>query len=153
VEPIVCVKAVTKRFGDVTAVRELSLDVAPGTIFGLLGPNGAGKTTTLRMILGIFLPDEGSISIFDGREIENAKDRIGYLPEERGLYRKMKVGDVLRFFCEIKGVEKEAARKGADYWLERLRLADWKEKKWKSSREECSRRCSSSRRLSTSRTL
>jgi len=106
VEPIVCVKAVTKRFGDVAAVKELSLDVAPGTIYGLLGPNGAGKTTTLRMILGIFLPDEGTISVFNGQGIEDAKSRIGYLPEERGLYRKMKVGDVLRFFCEIKGVER-----------------------------------------------
>ena len=126
---IISVNAVTKRFGDVVAVRELSLEVPGGTIFGLLGPNGAGKTTTLRMTLGIFLPDEGTISIFDGQDITDAKDRIGYLPEERGLYRKMKVGEVLRFFCEIKGVGKEAARKSVDYWLERLRLAEWKEKK------------------------
>lgn len=128
-EPIVCVKAVTKRFGDVTAVRELSLDVAPGTIYGLLGPNGAGKTTTLRMILGIFLPDEGTISVFNGQGIENAKSRIGYLPEERGLYRKMKVGDVLRFFCEIKGVDKTTSVRRVDYWLEKVGLADWKDKK------------------------
>ena len=111
------------------AVRERSREVPEGTIFGLLGPNGAGKTTTLRMTLGIFLPDEGTISVFDGREITDAKDRIGYLPEERGLYRKMKVGEVLRFFCEIKGVGKDAARKSVDYWLERLGLAEWKEKK------------------------
>ncbi len=128
-ESIVCVKAVTKRFGDVAAVRELSLDVAPGTIYGLLGPNGAGKTTTLRMILGIFLPDEGTISVFNGQGIEDAKSRIGYLPEERGLYRKMKVGDVLRFFCEIKGVDKITSARRVDYWLERVGLADWKEKK------------------------
>jgi ABC-2 type transport system ATP-binding protein len=126
---IVSVNAVTKKFGDVVAVRELSLDVSAGTIFGLLGPNGAGKTTTLRMILGIFLPDEGSISIFDGQGVEDAKDWIGYLPEERGLYRKMKVGDVLRFLCEIKGVRKEIALKSIDYWLERLGLASWKMKK------------------------
>lgn len=126
---IISVNAVTKKFGDVVAVRELSLEVREGTIFGLLGPNGAGKTTTLRMALGIFLPDEGTISIFDGQGIEDAKNRIGYLPEERGLYRKMKVGEVLRFFCEIKDVEKETARKSVDYWLERLGLADWKEKK------------------------
>jgi ABC-2 type transport system ATP-binding protein len=129
VEPIVCVKAVTKRFGDVAAVRELSLDVAPGTIYGLLGPNGAGKTTTLRMILGIFLPDEGTISVFNGQGIEDAKSRIGYLPEERGLYRKMKVGDVLRFFCEIKGVDKTTSIRRVDHWLEKVGLADWKDKK------------------------
>ncbi|MDP2895949.1 MAG: ATP-binding cassette domain-containing protein [bacterium] len=128
-EPIVCVKAVTKRFGDVSAVRELSLDVAPGTIYGLLGPNGAGKTTTLRMILGIFLPDEGTISVFNGQGIEDAKSRIGYLPEERGLYRKMKVGDVLRFFCEIKGVDKITSARRVDYWLDKVGLWDWKEKK------------------------
>ena len=128
-EPIVCVKAVTKRFGDVAAVRELSVDVAPGTIYGLLGPNGAGKTTTLRMILGIFLPDEGTISVFNGQGIEDAKSRIGYLPEERGLYRKMKVGDVLRFFCEIKGVDKITSARRVDYWLDKVGLGDWKEKK------------------------
>jgi len=129
VDSIISVNAVTKKFGDVVAVRELSFEVPEGTIFGLLGPNGAGKTTTLRMTLGIFLPDEGTISIFVGQEIADAKDRIGYLPEERGLYRKMKVGEVLRFFCEIKGVHKETARKSVDYWLERLGLAEWKEKK------------------------
>ncbi len=127
--PIISVSGVTKKFGDVTAVRELSLDVPQGCVFGLLGPNGAGKTTTLRMILGIFLPDEGEISVFDGQGVDDAKSRIGYLPEERGLYRKMKVGDVLRFFCEIKGVDKNTARKSVDRWLDRLGLADWKDKK------------------------
>lgn len=126
---IISVNGVTKKFGDVVAVRELSFGVRQGTIFGLLGPNGAGKTTTLRMILGIFLPDEGAISIFDGQGIADARDRIGYLPEERGLYKKMKVGELLRFFCEIKGVAKEVARRSGDYWLERMRLAEWKEKK------------------------
>ena len=126
---VISIDNVTKKFGEVAAVRELSLHVAPGTIYGLLGPNGAGKTTTLRMILGIFLPDEGTITLFDGRGISDAKDRVGYLPEERGLYRKMKVGEVLRFFCEIKGIGKETARKSADYWLGRVGLADWKEKK------------------------
>jgi ABC-2 type transport system ATP-binding protein len=129
VNNIISVQSVTKRFGDVVAVRELSFEVRPGTIFGLLGPNGAGKTTTLRMILGIFLPDEGTISVFNGQETGDVKDRIGYLPEERGLYRKMKVGEVLQFFCEIKGVEKETARRGVDFWLERLKLGEWKEKK------------------------
>ncbi len=128
-DTIISANAVTKRFGDVVAVRELSFEVREGTIFGLLGPNGAGKTTTLRMTLGIFLPDKGAISVFDGQTITDAKDRIGYLPEERGLYRKMKVGEVLRFFGEIKDVEKETARKSVDYWLERLGLGGWKEKK------------------------
>lgn len=127
--PIISVSGVTKRFGDVTAVRELSLDVAPGTIYGLLGPNGAGKTTTLRMVLGIFLPDEGTISVFNGKGIEDAKSRIGYLPEERGLYRKMKVGDVLQFFSEIKGVDKATSATRVDYWLEKVGLANWKQKK------------------------
>lgn len=127
--PIILVKGVTKRFGDVVAVRELSLDVSPGTIYGLLGPNGAGKTTTLRMVLGIFLPDEGTISVFNGKGIEDAKCRIGYLPEERGLYRKMKVGDVLRFFSEIKGVDKTTSAKRVDDWLDKVGLGDWKQKK------------------------
>lgn len=127
--PIISVSGVSKRFGDVTAVRELSLDVASGTIYGLLGPNGAGKTTTLRMVLGIFMPDEGNISVFDGQGIEDAKSRIGYLPEERGLYRKMKVGDVLQFFSEIKGVDKTTSTKRVDDWLEKLGLPDWKQKK------------------------
>jgi ABC-2 type transport system ATP-binding protein len=127
--PIISISGVTKRFGDVTAVQELSFDVRQGTIFGLLGPNGAGKTTTLRMILGIFLPDEGTISVLDGTGIEEAKSRIGYLPEERGLYKKMKVRDVLRFFAEIKGVDKTRSRERMEYWLERVWLGDWKEKK------------------------
>jgi ABC-2 type transport system ATP-binding protein len=126
---MISVESVTKRFGEVVAVRDLSFQVPQGTIFGLLGPNGAGKTTTLRMILGIFLPDEGTISVFDGQGITEARDKIGYLPEERGLYRKMKVGDVLGFFCEIKGVEKRRGRERVDYWLERVGLADWKGKK------------------------
>lgn len=126
---IISVNGVTKRFGDVVAVRELSLDVAPGAIYGLLGPNGAGKTTTLRMILGIFLPDEGEISVFNGQGIEDAKSRIGYLPEERGLYRKMKVGDVLQFFSEIKGVDKTTSARRVDHWLDKVGLPDWKQKK------------------------
>jgi ABC-2 type transport system ATP-binding protein len=127
--PIISVVGVTKRFGDVAAVRELSLEVSPGTIYGLLGPNGAGKTTTLRMVLGIFLPDEGTISVFNGQGSEDAKRRIGYLPEERGLYRKMKVGDVLQFFSEIKGVDKRTSAGRVDSWLDKVGLGDWKQKK------------------------
>ena len=89
---------VNKSFGEFTAVRELSLDVRAGRVFGLLGPNGAGKTTTIRMIVNITAPDSGSISLF-GRKIDaQVQDRIGYLPEERGLYRRMRIVDQLRFF-------------------------------------------------------
>ena len=91
---------VSKRFGEFTAVKELGLTVRAGRVFGLLGPNGAGKTTTIRMIVNITAPDSGSISVF-GRKIDGQlQDRIGYLPEERGLYRRMKVVDQLRFFAD-----------------------------------------------------
>ncbi len=122
--------AVTKRYGDFVAVSELSLDLPAGTIYGILGPNGAGKTTTLRMINDIIAPDSGDIRILDkyspGRE---AARRVGYLPEERGLYPKMKVGELLRFFGELRGLTGREANRRADRWLERLELADWKLKK------------------------
>ena len=95
---------VSKSFGDFTAVKELSLDVRAGRVFGLLGPNGAGKTTTIRMIVNITAPDTGSIALFGGAINANVQNRIGYLPEERGLYRRMKVADQLRFFAELKNV-------------------------------------------------
>src|SRR6195256_3567726 len=86
---------VTKRFGDFTAVSDLSLEVRAGRIFGLLGPNGAGKTTTIRMIVNIFAPDSGAVELFGKTITPATQDRIGYLPEERGLYKKMKVGEQL----------------------------------------------------------
>src|SRR6188768_498343 len=90
---------ITKRFGDFSAVEDLSFDVRAGRVFGFLGPNGAGKTTTIRMIVGITVPDEGTIDLF-GHKISSAlQDRIGYLPEERGLYKKMKNVDQLRYFA------------------------------------------------------
>src|SRR6185503_11938679 len=95
---------VSKSFGDFTAVKELSLTVRAGRVFGLLGPNGAGKTTTIRMIVNITAPDSGSISVFGQKINEALQNRIGYLPEERGLYRRMKVVDQLRFFAELKNV-------------------------------------------------
>lgn len=119
------VNAVTKSFGDFKAVNDLSLEVRRGAVYGLLGPNGAGKTTTIRMSMGIILPDSGSISVFGRSLTESSKEKIGYLPEERGLYRKMKVADILRFLCEIKGVSRRDARKRAEYWLERLGLGEW----------------------------
>lgn len=120
---------VTKRFGDFTAVEDLSFDVRAGRVFGFLGPNGAGKTTTIRMIVGITAPDEGSISLF-GEPISYAtQNRIGYLPEERGLYKKMKVVDQLKYFAELKGVSRSDADKKIDFWLDRMRLSKWKKSK------------------------
>ena len=98
----------TKRFGEFTAVDGLSLTVRPGRIFGLLGPNGAGKTTTIRMIVGITAPDEGSVELFGRRVTPELQNRIGYLPEERGLYKKMRVGDQLRYFARLKGMTARA---------------------------------------------
>ena len=120
---------VSKSFGDFTAVSKLSLDVRAGRVFGLLGPNGAGKTTTIRMIVNITAPDSGSISLF-GRQIDPAlQDRIGYLPEERGLYRRMRVVDQLRFFAELKNVRGKQVESKIDEWLERLKLSEWKNKR------------------------
>src|SRR5215203_6733491 len=120
---------VTKSFGEFTAVKELSLDVRAGRVFGLLGPNGAGKTTTIRMIVGITAPDEGSIELFGEHMSHTLQNRIGYLPEERGLYKKMKVADQLRYFSELKGVPRNQAEKKIDFWLERMGLSEWKNKK------------------------
>lgn len=111
-------------------MRELTLNVPRGAVYGLLGPNGAGKTTTLRMIMSIILPDEGRIVLFgESGSGQDLSQRIGYLPEERGLYRKMKVLDLLVFLAEIKGVDRRVARRSGRDWLERLGLADWTEKK------------------------
>src|SRR6266702_1972626 len=125
--PILVLDRVTKRFAGHTAVDGLSLSVPTGAIYGLLGPNGAGKTTTIRMILDIIEPDAGSVRLFGelgGGRTHTA--RIGYLPEERGLYRKMRVLDVLVFLAEVKGVERRGARAKATAWLERLGLAAWR---------------------------
>ena len=123
------VENVTKRFGDFTAVDNLSFNVRAGRVFGFLGPNGAGKTTTIRMIVGITAPDEGKIELF-GQKISSAvQDKIGYLPEERGLYKKMKVLDQLRYFAALKGVPAKEADVRVDAWLERMRLSEWKNKK------------------------
>ena len=123
------VRNVTKRFGDFTAVDELSFDVRAGRVFGFLGPNGAGKTTTIRMIVGITIPDEGKIELFGERMSARLQDRIGYLPEERGLYKKMKIVDQLRYFAALKDVSGVEADKRIDFWLERMNLAEWKNKK------------------------
>jgi len=123
------VQNVTKRFGDFIAVDDLSFDVRRGRVFGFLGPNGAGKTTTIRMIVGITAPDEGQIELFGQQISPEMQDRIGYLPEERGLYKKLKIVDQLRYFAALKNVPASEADKRVDFWLERMRLAEWKNKK------------------------
>jgi len=123
------VENITKRFGDFTAVEDLSFEVKAGRVFGFLGPNGAGKTTTIRMIVGITAPDEGKIEIFGEKFSSDLQNRIGYLPEERGLYKKMKIHDQLRYFAALKNVPQKEADKRIDFWLERMNLAEWKKKK------------------------
>jgi ABC-2 type transport system ATP-binding protein len=100
----VSLKAVTKRFGSTTAVRQLDLEVPQGALYGVIGPNGAGKTTSIRMIMSILFPDSGELAVLGRRSALEAKDRIGYLPEERGLYRKMRVGAFLRYMARLKGM-------------------------------------------------
>ena len=126
---VIEVRSISKRFADLQAVKDISFDLLEGEILGLLGPNGAGKTTTIRMILGIFQPDSGTVSILGGPMAESKKDRIGYLPEERGLYRKMQCVDQLAFLAELKSVPRREGRALAEQWLERLELGDWKDKK------------------------
>src|SRR6267378_966115 len=120
---------VTKSFGEFTAVSDLSLAVRGGRIYGLLGPNGAGKTTTIRMIVNITAPDSGRITVFGQQITPELQDRIGYLPEERGLYKKMRVGEQLKFFAALKNVAAKEAGQRVDRWLARLKLAEWKDKK------------------------
>lgn len=115
----------TKRFGDVTAVEDLDLTVPAGSIYGLLGPNGAGKTTTIRMILDIIGPDEGAVQVFGSRVDDSTRNRIGYLPEERGLYKDMKVAAHLAFLGTIKGLDHGEAEERARSWLDRLDLGEW----------------------------
>ena len=127
---IVEIDGISKRFGDFVAVTGLSLRVPKGAVYGLLGPNGAGKTTSIRMLMNITIPDQGTVKLF-GDELggRHHSARIGYLPEERGLYRKMKVRDTLVFLAEAKGVTRAAAGRKADEWLERLNLGDWRLRK------------------------
>jgi ABC-2 type transport system ATP-binding protein len=126
---VVELRSVTKRFDHFYAVKDLSFEVRRGTIFGLLGPNGAGKTTTIRMIVNIFAPDDGDVLVMGQHVSAELQQRIGYLPEERGLYKKMKVGDQLVFFASLKGLSSSEASKRVDQWLERLELTEWKTKK------------------------
>ena len=122
-------QGVTKRFGDHVAVHDLDLEVPRGTICGLLGPNGSGKTTSIRMILGIYVPDAGTVELLGGPPDHAHRRRAGYLPEERGMYRKMKVLDHLAFIGEIRGVRASEGRRRAGEWLERLGLSEWGDRK------------------------
>ncbi len=122
-------EGVTKRFGAVTAVDDVSLAIQEGTIYGFLGQNGAGKTTTIRMIMSILYPDEGSIKILGHPTAEAIKDRLGYLPEEKGLYKKMTAGEILTYFGRLKGLGKKEAKKRATELLERFGLGEWIDKK------------------------
>jgi ABC-2 type transport system ATP-binding protein len=120
---------VRKSYGDLRAVDGLSFSARPGEIFGLIGPNGAGKSTTIRMAMNIIAPDSGEILIRGRRLAEEDKARVGYLPEERGLYRKSKVGEMLLYLAALKGYPEASARKGMDYWLERFGIPEWKGRK------------------------
>src|SRR6266852_6007923 len=123
-KPTLVLEHVTKRYGEFTAVNDLSLKVRPGRVFGLIGPNGAGKTTTIRMIVNIIVPDSGSIALFGQSMTTALQDRIGYLPEERGLYRKMKVGEQLKFFAELKDVDSRKSDELIERWLKKFQLSD-----------------------------
>ena len=122
-------EGVEKRFGAKVAVDGLSLEVPRGCIYGFLGPNGAGKTTTLRMIIGIFYPDAGRLSVLGQSDPASVKERIGYLPEERGLYEKMRVRDLMTYFGQLKGMEAGLARKRASELLQRYGLGESADKK------------------------
>lgn len=122
-------RELVKAFGDFRAVDGVSLEIPAGEIFGLLGPNGAGKTTTIRMIMDIIRPDSGEVRVLGRTLSDGVKDRVGYLPEERGLYRKMKLLDMLEFHGAIKGIVPATARRDAAVWLDRLGLGEWKDSK------------------------
>jgi ABC-2 type transport system ATP-binding protein len=123
--PAVRFERVTKRFGEFVAVRTLSFEVPEGSIFGLLGPNGAGKTTSIRMLMNIFAPDEGRVEVLGRPMGEDVKPHVGYLPEERGLYRKMRLQELLLFFGGIKGRDKAFLEPRIAKWAGRMGLSGW----------------------------
>ncbi|CAI8355962.1 MAG: ABC transporter [Rhodothermaeota bacterium MED-G12] len=125
---VIDVQNVSKHFGKATAVNQVSFGVEKGQIFGLLGPNGAGKTTTIRMINHILNPDTGHISILGEAVSPKSQERIGYLPEERGLYKKMKVFDQLMYLAQLKGLSQTAAKTAIEFWLDRFEASSWKKK-------------------------
>jgi ABC-type uncharacterized transport system, ATPase component len=122
-------QSVTKSYADKIAVKNLSFEVLRGEIFGILGPNGAGKTSTIRMICGITFPDSGTIEFLGRPMNEELQSKIGYLPEERGLYKKMKVGDVLLYFAQLKGLSRAEAKARMAHWAKRFEVEAWLKKK------------------------
>ena len=127
--PVVELAAVTKAYENKVAVKDLSLSIDAGQMFGLLGPNGAGKTSSIRMMMGITIPDSGSVRLFEKPFARESLDRVGYLPEERGLYKKMKVLEQLIFFGQLHGLDQGEARKRGVEWAKRLEIDDVLEKK------------------------
>jgi ABC-2 type transport system ATP-binding protein len=125
----IAIHHVTKTFGNHTAVDDLSLNVPRGSLYGFIGPNGSGKSTTLRMIMNILLPDRGEIEVLGHRDTRAARDRVSYLPEERGLYKKMTVRRLLRYYGRLKGTAPAALDQAIDHWLGRMELSAWIDKK------------------------
>ncbi len=125
----IALENVTKSYESVTAVSGVNLQVREGAILGLLGPNGAGKTTTIRMVLNILVPDEGSIRVLGQAVTDKTRESIGYLPEERGLYQRMQVRDLIVFLGALRGLSEAEAARRAGEWLERFELSDWSDKK------------------------
>jgi ABC-2 type transport system ATP-binding protein len=120
---------VTKRFGAYAAVSDVSLSVPEGSIYGFIGPNGSGKTTTIRMIMNILLPDAGDVTVFGRHSSSSARDDVGYLPEERGLYKRMPVRRLLRYYGQLKGKSLKELDPVINTWLERFQLTPWADKK------------------------
>jgi ABC-2 type transport system ATP-binding protein len=129
-EPILQLSHIKKYYADQKAVDDISFDIQEGSIFGLLGPNGAGKTTLLRMITGIFYPDSGQITL-DGNAFDPINDiqKIGYMPEERGLYKKMKIGEQALYLAQLKGLSKSEATEKIKYWFQKFEMETWWDKK------------------------
>ena len=124
VTDVIVMKGITKTFGEKVAVEELNLAVPQGAIYGLIGPNGAGKTTAIRMIMSILFPDKGKLSVLGKTSAVQSKDQIGYLPEERGVYKKMKVGSFLKHMGRLKGMKGSEVESKVKGWLERVELGD-----------------------------
>ena len=123
--PVVQIDKVTKSYGNHTAVSDLSLAVPPGALYGFIGPNGSGKTTTIRMILRIIYPDIGRIDVLGNGDASAANDRVGYLPEERGLCKKLTVRRMLMYYASLKGMSRPDATQQITVWLDRFELTDW----------------------------
>jgi ABC-2 type transport system ATP-binding protein len=129
-QPAIRLQRVTKTFGGTRAVNELDLMIPAGGLYGFIGPNGAGKTTTIRMLMSILFPDSGELELLGHRSALEAKDRIGYLPEERGVYKKMRVGAYLKFIARLKGVPEDSIEERVEHLLERVELPN-------TAREDC----------------